>query len=343
MRTPTTLKYLKVGLLGFFLIAGASAVYGIWWFVVASQFESGLDAWIDNQRSRGIETTYERRSQSGFPNVIHIKLENPRLVSTRQGRGEWSAEQLTLQVQPWAIERLGFDLSGRHQWQYPASGGDRLLQASAAKFMGSAELKNGLLSSISSHIDGLIIENIVNDEQLHLAEADLNLTRLMGETPEFKVRLRDILLPPHFKAPLGDRIGHFDAKGLITGRIEIRSLPESLIQWRDSGGTVDFKAIDLNYPPLQLRGDGTLALDGALQPVAALSVKAEGFFETIDALHGRGYIPLGTSFAAKIALGVLSVKPEGGGNAYLDLPISLQNQSLYAGSIKLLKLRAVEW
>lgn len=343
MRTPANLKYLKIGLLAFFCLAGVSAVYGIWWFVVANQFESSLDAWIEQQQAQGITVTYKRRTQSGFPNAIQIKLASPQLSSERPGLGTWSAEQLTLRIQPWAINHLAFDASGRHQWQDPSSGRDQTMQATARKMAGAAELTNGRLSSITSKIESLVIDGFQGAEKLQMAESEFYFTQLLTATPAFKIRLHNILLPPSAEAPLGDRIGHFDAKGTLNGAIEMRSWPQALVLWRDSGGTLDFDAIDLNYPPLRMRGDGTLALDEDMQPVAALSVKAEGFFEAIDALHGRGYIPLGTSFAVKIALGVMSVKPQDGSDAYLDLPISLQDQFLYAGSIKLLKLRPIHW
>jgi hypothetical protein len=72
-------------------------------------------------------------------------------------------------------------------------------------------------------------------------------------------------------------------------------------------------------------------------------VKADGVFETVDALYNQGLIPIRTSFATKIALGVLSKKSVDGEMSYLNMALTLQDRTLYAGTVKLLKIDPVRW
>lgn len=342
-RTPLVLSHLKAGLVVFFTLATLSAVYGAAWIWLANQFDKRLDLWVQEQQASGLMVSYEMRSRNGFPGSMQIKLRGLRLIRQGLAGQNWLAEQAKLSLKPWAPGRLNFDISGRHQWHFKTNGGEKTMQATAADWQGTIDLRRDFASSLASHVRDLKITEGATGEPLQLAQGELSLVDLQSENPGFRVRLRNLELPTNLDAPLGEQVRHFDAKGQLKGRIGTGQWPHALALWRDNGGTFEVDTFDLDYPPLRLRGDGTLALDGAMQPVAALSVKAEGFFATVDALYARGFIPLGTSFATKIALGVLSVNPKNGENAYLDLPISLQEQTLYVGSIELLKLRPIRW
>ncbi len=343
MRTPLPLKILKLGLVLFFLLAISSTLYGGWWFVVATQFEEQVDAWISHQKNQGLEFTFERRLQRGFPGTIELKIENPKGLHQGGARGQWSGEQITLAIKPWALNQISFDAGGDFIWQYLQAGVPHRLTGTANRFQGEVRLDNGRVQSISTRIAELETVDATLHQTFKVAEGEVSLYDLKTAEPTFKIRLREIELPEQIEAPLGDTVKHFDAKGTVTGEVGLLGWPQILMRWRDQGGTVDFKSIDLDYPPLRMRGNGTLALDAQMQPIAALSVKAEGFFETIDALYERGLMPLGASFASKVALGVLSVKPEDGGDAYLDLPVTVQDRVLYAGTFKLLQLRPIRW
>jgi hypothetical protein len=60
-------------------------------------------------------------------------------------------------------------------------------------------------------------------------------------------------------------------------------------------------------------------------------------------LYNQGLIPMGTLFATKIALGVLSEKSVDGDSSYLNMALTLQDRTLYAGTVKLLKVAPVRW
>lgn len=343
MRTPAALKVLKAGLIGFFSLMVLSVIYGAAWYYVASQLEAGIDEWRAQQRAHGLDVQFEKRVRAGFPGSIAFKLTSPSVTQSGTRNWHWSAEQLTLSMKPWAPNHIQFDGAGIHQGHYMKAGTRHDLEGSVQKWRGSIDYENGVARQIQTELGGLSMSGLAANELLQISGAEISVMIAKDKNPEFVVRVRQIDLPLSFKAPLGPQVSHFDARGTLTGDIRSEDLEKALVAWRDSGGTLDFTNLDLDYSPLRVRGDGTLALDAHMQPVAAFSVKAEGFFATVDALHGQGLIPLGTSFATKIALGVLSKTPEGGGAAYLDLPITVQDQTLYAGSIKLLKLRPIHW
>ncbi len=320
------------------------AAYTGWWFFVADQLEKNLTAWSAQQQRQGIELTYGGRAQRGFPGVIKMELTSPNLRLVGERGWNWSTDSIIISLAPWNIGRVVFDMNGSHHWQRQWSGPQRQLTGNAGHWEAVLGLEKGLPETLDLSIRELAVRPAPGDDAAQIAQADIQIWHLAGGDPEFKLRLREVDLPKSLGAPLGPRIQHFDAKGRLGGGPVVPGAwPGLLDTWRVQGGVLDFSSIDLDYAPLRVRGDGTLALDEALQPIGAFTVKAEGFFETVDMLTRQGLIPPGVSFATKITLGVLSKQPENGGNSYLDLALTIQDQTLYAGTYRLFRFAPIHW
>jgi len=129
----------------------------------------------------------------------------------------------------------------------------------------------------------------------------------------------------------------------VLGDVPKEPWPEAIQKWSDKGGTIEIEALKVAYGPLRLQADGTLALDGELQPIGAFSGRAEGFYETVDALRERGLVRGRDATAARFVLGALAKQPEWGGPAVLELSLSIQNRRLYTGPVPLLELGRLRW
>ncbi|MEE1562148.1 MAG: DUF2125 domain-containing protein, partial [Alphaproteobacteria bacterium] len=62
-----------------------------------------------------------------------------------------------------------------------------------------------------------------------------------------------------------------------------------------------------------------------------------------DALRKQGLIRSVDAITAKVVLGALARRPKDGGPASLNLAITLQNRTVFAGPVSLLKLPAIDW
>lgn len=341
---PISRRLVNRVLIGCLSVAALCAAYWGWWAFVANQFEKNLAVWAEQQRMHGIEFTYVVRGQSGFPGAIQMVLAAPKLKTLNDKGWVWSTDTLLLSLSPWALGQVSFNMKGAHQWQPQKPGMQPSLTGVAQQWAGTVHLDNGLLDTLALSIYGLDVQQSETDDGAQIKEMEIEIWELTADTPEFKIRSRDLELPKSLRAPLGTHVQHFDAKGQLSGGpLNVRAWPAVLEKWRDRGGTLEFTSFDLDYAPLRIRGDGTIALDEDLQPIGAFAVKAEGFFDAVDALTRQGLIPAGVSFATKVTLGVLSKKPENGGQPYLDLALTVQDRTLYAGTIKLLTFAPVRW
>ena len=144
-------------------------------------------------------------------------------------------------------------------------------------------------------------------------------------------------------APRGMFVGNVGVKARRVWRRARGPLVSSLEDWRDGGGTIEIKQLDIGHGPLNIKTDGTIALDGTLQPIGALTARIQGFFEAVDALQKLGVVQPRDAITAKMVLGVLARKPQGGGRASLNLALTVQERRLYAGPVPLITIPRVIW
>ena len=86
-----------------------------------------------------------------------------------------------------------------------------------------------------------------------------------------------------------------------------------------------------------------MALDSALQPVAALTGTFTGYDETLEALAAAKLIKPGIARIGKFALGAMARPSSSGGRPEIEAPVTLQDSWLYVGPIKLLQLPTIRW
>ena len=160
---------------------------------------------------------------------------------------------------------------------------------------------------------------------------------------EVSVNSAGLELSDNVDSPLGHTVAQAELGLRVLKPVLPGPLADTLAIWRDAGGTLEVDRLTLAYGPLTLEASGTVALDTGLQPQAAFSARAEGVFEAVEALRERRVIEIGDALAARLALTALFKTPEGGGAAYLQVPLSIQERTVYAGSVALMRLPRVRW
>jgi hypothetical protein len=154
-----------------------------------------------------------------------------------------------------------------------------------------------------------------------------------------------VRVPEKARLPLGSDIGRVRLAGRVMG--ELSSLNPgmgagALGPWRDDGGTVELSRIEVRYGALEVAAEGTLALDGEMQPLVALTARVEGFGESLDALAQRGAMKRGDATAAKLVLAALAERGPNG-RPRLALPVTLQDGFLSVGPAMLLRMPPIPW
>lgn len=337
MQFPNGRKIL--GLLALVLVL-TSGLYGGYWVMLANSLESQFETWVDHQRSEGIKIEHQGLTRSGFPGTLKFILAKPAVKTLLWA---WQGDDVVLTVKPWALNTFKIDLSGKHKGVAVINSRPEPYTFAADRLITTIKLKNGYAHDVKSKGDGLSVHYGAQNDTVTLSEHLIEINRGTDNLIDWSFRFRDIRIPPALRAPLGNRIHHFDAKGQLDGPIVGNGFHEALSFWRDQGGKVDVSSVDVDYSPLRISGNGTIALDTEMQPIGAFTIQAKGYMDSIDRLVEAGMIKGINSLATKLMLITLTKKSPNGGERYLELPLTLQERSLTAGPFEIAKFRPIHW
>ena len=333
-----------------FVISAAMAlVIGLWcagWFYAADQARTRMAAWTAAQQAAGNVVTYDTLTVSGFPFHIVVAIEGPAYGTPTY---RWQATSLALAFQPWNLRRFGFRTAGAQRIDIATGNTVETVHLTMDQAGGVASFDEaGNMSAFESEFRTLS----VTIEQG--PSYGFNTLRVDGRVPvnpiarpdatslELAFAADQIALPAD-QAILAPQIERAAGTIAFNGQLPNQPLIPALATWRDSGGAIDFAKLSLRWGALSVEGDGTVALDNALQPLAASSLKISGFNETLDRLAATGAIQPDAAGATKFALGLIAKSPDGGGPPVASVPVSIQNQQVFVGPVVVSRLRPIRW
>lgn len=331
-------------------LAMVSCAYGALWVLAENRFRAATLTWIEHRKPEGYRISYTRLETGGFPAVVRITLADPMIAGRQAGRSwSWSGEKADVEISPLDPEHVTVRLAG-DQWLH-IEAGKRLLsyEGSASELTIVAALGSGLPAGTVTVRD-LALRPVEGGDAVAAARIDVTTRGDPGApadsqtaTYDLTLEAADVELPRALGLPLGGDVTGVALTAKLIGTLEAGPWPEALARWRDAGGTLEVPRLELLYGPMTLTADGTLALDAAIQPIAAFSAHIVGASRTVDALRRRGMIEDGNAIAAKVALGLMARRPVGGGEPIVDVPLTLQNRTLHAGPLAVAVIPEIRW
>jgi hypothetical protein len=330
-----------------------------YWYYAAGALEHGVAAWAAERRAEGMSAAFGGIEVMGFPLRWDARVRDPLLAGRSAPAAgaaggpawEWRGSEMVAAFRPWNRRRIDLRFPGTHQITLPFDGRAVTVFASAEWAAGTLEL-GGAGTRARADFEARSLALVAEEGGASLAierGVFTGLTHPPGEpayrsaTVELAFAGEGLELPPESEPPLGRRIAALEAEASVLGVWPGGPLRASAAGWRDDGGTVEVHRFYVNWGPLRIEAGGTLALDGDLQPMGALTATIRGFAETIDALVAARAVRPADGAAAKIVLALLAKEPKGGGEPEITVPVTAQNGRLYVGSVALLRIPAIRW
>ena len=354
-RPPAYFRNLKTTLWSVIAFAVAAILYVAFWFVIAFGLRNGAVEWAETRRQEGYTVNYSGLLLDGFPFLMRLTLSDPGLgYPASDVPWAWQSEGLTVEMRPWNPWRMTIMPTGALTLGLTIGGEPVTYVGLADEIAIGLGLAGGWPKSGELTVSGLNLsladENGDSGESIAVKTMRLQALHDTADDADHRTVTFDLHLqaegletPAGIFLPLGNRVDNLVLDASVLGAIPAGWLPESLAAWRDRGGTVEVPRMEFIYGPLIARAEGTLALDGDMQPIGAFTAKFQGFFEIVDALRKQGLIRSVDAITAKVVLGALARRPKDGGPASLNLAITLQNRKVFAGPVSLLKLPAIDW
>lgn len=341
------LRKLFWGLIGAIIVVALA--YGALWAALATGTQTIADDWIAKQRLNGWSVSAKAPRLDGFPFWPFVVLDNVAITAPLDnGSWSWATDRVTLHPATFDLTRLTVQAAGRHLLDAPwTPSGPLFAEAAVANL------------DINVDTDGRLQRSHIYLEQAELQDAAglplvgatlVDLDFMLAEesaSPEevfaqFSGRLDDVRLAMDLR-PFDPTIRTLQLAADLVGPLQPGRLQEALELWRRDGGTLEVRRILLDWPPLTIDADGTMALDEALQPIAAFSTRITGFNDTLNALEAKGIIPRGQGASAQLVLNLLAKTPPGGDKPELQVPLSIQDQTLSIGPFDVMDVPTIEW
>ena len=328
-----------------------SAIYSSLWFVLVTTMQEQAVTWIKKQSDHGLSVRYKQLVASGFPFAVHLEVKNPTLsVSDTFPPFEWRGENLRVTTQIWDRNRFKIEISGQQVLTLWKAKEIRKFTGDLKQVLGQFVFSAGEIKKVSIAFRGVqLINNVSTYSAIRIPRADLFLQRLertqrdhQAASWRLSASTENLTLPLLKNSPLSSKLSLILEASLF-GNIDKSHLIKSLEKWRDNGGVAEIEKLKIVHGPLKIHTEGTIALDDKMQPIGALTAHLEGFYETIDALKKLGIVKASSAITAKVLVGVLSRTPVAGGPPVLNLAITVQDQNLYIGPVRLLRLPEVSW
>lgn len=338
----------------------AAVLYAIAWFVSANLLAREVERWLEARRAEGFSIRTGGVEKSGFPLRVAIRIAGLDLTAPPQkGRWTWQTPAVEVSTSPLRLDRITLDLSGTHQIAGPWLESPPL-RFTAAKAGLALTFKDGELDEAQLGVEGGDGSWNAETSRLHVDKAGVRVAlnppapppplpasgKAGGPLPAVSSRLtlkiENLTVPGKLPAPLSNTIREIAFNADVVGAMENAALPEMLTAWSNAGGAINLKDFTLDWAPLVIGGEGSLALDPGLQPMGAFTTRLRGFADGLDIMVREHRMQQQEAAVAKAMLGLMS-KPGAGGAAEISLPLTVQDRMVSAGPLKLFEVPRVDW
>ena len=308
------------------------------------------DRWMESLRRDGLHVQHDEPFFGGFPERITITYPRLRVTSGNPPADwTWTTQAVSVSAWPLQVKQLSVDLSGAHSVTISEAPNPALnLFANKAK-LGLAFGNSGTISFADLTMSE-VATTIPSEGSLFFSVGNANFSIQQiapgpqrSKTSILVVGIHDLHLPAFTPAPLDPTIKKVRFVAETSMPAFSQSLSASLSAWVDSGDAIEFREVDVIWPPFTVAATGTATLDERLQPAGAFSAKIQGFFEILDILVTNGAVRSRDASMARIVLGLLTRSPPGGGSPELSVSITAQDGKLYAGPVMLMELPVIIW
>lgn len=324
----------------------SAAGYAWWWFRLADGVRSGIDHWAEARRAEGWRVSFESLATGGFPGVVRIRLDQPRIAAP--GRFDWQAPSVTADIGPFEPRRVVLDLAGDHRLAIAGPARPHALDiglgTARVELLVDATGGDSLHAALGDAVVREVGGKAVSGESIRLT-VRRPPTAAGHDTASvaFDAAVAGVHLPEDSTPVFGRRIGLAALRGRLLGTVPAGDAATALAAWRDDGGTVEIDRLKLEWAPLDLAASGTMALDEGMQPLVAMSASVRGFAEAVDAMVRAGAMRAKDAIPAKLILGLLAKSPPEGGAPAIEVPLTVQDGRFYMGPAALGRVPEIPW
>ncbi|HYG85710.1 MAG TPA: DUF2125 domain-containing protein [Azospirillum sp.] len=327
------------------LLLALAAAWSVAWWIVAGSVERGLLAWAEAQRAQGATVEIKDLTVGGFPLVVRASTGEARVAA--QGL-DWRGTGIVAEAPLWDSSRIDVTLPGVQHLRVTPNGG-----LPVELTAGNGGVGHVLVSETGIPLEGRLIfpgatltPEVPGRPVFTAAGLEVTLSQPAEPPADHQqtglgatLTVHEVQLPGASPAALGSVVHRAAVALRVQGRPP-QIQPASLAAWSRDGGTVEMDSLALDWGPLKLALNGTLALDKELQPMAAMTAEVRGAAQALAAVQDQ--LRPNEMNVARSIVGMLA-RPDEDGEPVIKAPVTIQYRSLFVGPLKVASVPMIQW
>jgi len=280
-----------------FVVAG----YSFFWFEAADKLEKEILNEVENLQSKNYTVRYDQLHVSGYPFQLKVMITNPYIVYADDRLTASVEGDLVCSAHLFSLNKIAFEAQGLTKLKLP-EGFWTLEKLEVAQVKGDFDV-------ISRKYGGFEMRDVTSNwgDLKHLKFGHSPIDSKGKESGFCDIEGLNFKELTFFKGMPNDlkklhvtySFKPFSLKG---------DLSEALQKWYDSEGTIDLDSLQVNWGPVLLDANGTVAVDENLQPMVAVATEIQGVDEMVHILSENKVIEKKLVPVVKLALGFLKEK-----------------------------------
>jgi hypothetical protein len=287
--------------------------YSLYWYLVAGKIINSIEEKKGEYLIEGYRIETSSINISGFPFWFNTIINEPSISRFNETLSwSWRGPKLIISSRPWQLQKIEVKLSGRY------------------------------IATLKTQRRSLDTDLTIGNSNIFLKwNTNSNFPT------KARVKIKDVLFSTTPILGLGRKTKNLDFQIEATGSPPNSFASSKLASWRNQGGVLKIQNIFFEHGPIEIRGDGTLALNKELQPLAAFSFEVSGYLELIDRLQLSRLISLNEARLARAILSMLTVSKKNEENKKskkkVKFPLTIQDGYLYVGPLSLGRIPEFHW
>lgn len=319
------------------VIAFLAAGWTAYWFVMADRAADWIAVWAAPAPGKAWHGSFGASEVSGFPFSMDVHLSDPEITwQGRSGGAVWQGAWMTASFLPWSLAAFDIELPPQQYVSVVQDGSLRMAAISMAQGRGHIAIADNRASAVRAEFTDLLVEFAQNRAPVTADRLLVEVEAAEDEAAAWDAAIQVDGAGFHSEVPepfIGE-VPLFLATLRLHGDMPEGPLEQRLAAWRDGGGFIDVLSLKLDWPPLDIEGNGTLALDRQMRPLGAFTADVVGYRATIDAFEKLGRLTRNQAMIAATAMDAMATT-DADGNKRLSVPLTMQDGRLYAGPILL--------
>ena len=317
--------------------------YTVYWNVMASRTADWIAYWAAPAPGKAWYATHGETDVGGFPFAFDVTVSDP-VITWQGGPGEaiWQGPYLVARFKPWTLSSFAFDLPPEQTVMLDDGTLLRMVALTMESGTARVTMADDRTQALHAEFEQLVVNHTQNASPVTADHAVIDIAMVPGQPAhDVNILIEGLGLSGQVVPPFDGLVPLVSTSFRWVGELgNDGNLQARLEGWREEGGIVEVNALRLDWPPLDIVADGTLALDRELRPIGAFRADIVGYRELLDAMEAAGTLERSQVTVAGTALDFMA-RTDDDGTRRLAVDVSMQRGMLSVGPIQVLPLPPV--